>query len=277
MSRPPRGGRPSGGGRGGRPGGKPPKPGSTTQPPAPAGKAPAAKPSPKPSPKRSPKPARPTGPAAPAERPVYQPARLVRESTAPFADVAVTFVGSFPDPQVRLDPPLPEVAVIGRSNVGKSSLLNALTGIPGLARVSSTPGKTSLVNVFRLPEFHLVDLPGYGFAQAGKAVRLGYQKLITRYLTERTTLRGIVWLLDSRHSPSKDDYAFQTLLAESGRAVLVVLTKADKLGREAQKERTRLLGIELDVPDDQLLLISSNTGQGLDDLAASIRALVTSS
>ena len=78
----------------------------------------------------------------------------------------VSFVGSFPDPAVPLDPALPEVALVGRSNVGKSSLLNALVGRPGLARVSATPGKTTLLNVFRLPTFYLVDLPGYGFARA---------------------------------------------------------------------------------------------------------------
>ena len=85
----------------------------------------------------------------------------------PLQEMGVEFVGSFPDPLVRLEPPLPEIALIGRSNVGKSSLLNALVGRPGLARVSGTPGKTTLLNAFRLPAFYLVDLPGYGFARAG--------------------------------------------------------------------------------------------------------------
>src|SRR5512145_2693690 len=132
----------------------------------------------------------------------------------PLHGMGVAFVGSFPDPLVRLEPPLPEIALIGRSNVGKSSLLNALVGRPGLARVSATPGKTTLLNAFRLPAFYLVDLPGYGFARAGKAARAGYRRLVTRYLGERPSLAGVVWLLDIRHDPSKDDLEIQRLLVE---------------------------------------------------------------
>ena len=133
-----------------------------------------------------------------------------------FYDLPVDFVGSFPDPAVRLSPILPEIAFVGRSNVGKSSLLNALTGRAGLARVSGTPGKTAHVNVFRLPGFYMVDLPGYGFARASKSVREGYRKLVDGYLSRREMLMGVVWLLDVRHMPSKDDIAMQELLIESG-------------------------------------------------------------
>ncbi|HET8650803.1 MAG TPA: ribosome biogenesis GTP-binding protein YihA/YsxC, partial [Gemmatimonadales bacterium] len=150
---------------------------------------------------------------------------------APFQHLPVEFIGSFPDPLIRLDPPAPEIAFIGRSNVGKSSLLNALLGRSGLARVSSTPGKTSLLNVYRLPGFYLIDLPGYGFARASKSNRLAYRRLIDRSLRERSSLTGVIWLLDIRHDPSADDRAIQELLIESGRPVLVALTKADKLTR----------------------------------------------
>jgi GTP-binding protein len=180
------------------------------------------------------------------------------------------FVGSFPDPLHPLTPQLAEIALLGRSNVGKSSLLNALTGRPGLARVSGTPGKTTLLNAFRLPDFYLVDLPGYGFARAGKAARSGYRALVTRYLRERPTLAGVVWLLDARHHPSRDDLEMQQLLAESGRPVLAVLTKGDKLTRSAQRARAGEIAAALGLEEDQIQLTSSRSRSGIADLAASI-------
>jgi GTP-binding protein len=193
---------------------------------------------------------------------------------SPLAALPIDFVGSFPDPLVRLEPPLPEVALIGRSNVGKSSLLNALTGQPGLARVSGTPGKTTLLNAFRLPDFYLIDLPGYGFAKAGKAARAGYRRLVNRYLRERPTLAGVVWLLDVRHPPSDDDREMQALLIESGRPVLAVLTKADKLTRNQQHQRARELASELDLPADQMQLTSSRFGAGVKELGDAVMSLV---
>ena len=187
--------------------------------------------------------------------------------------LSASFVGSFPDPLVRLEPALPEVALIGRSNVGKSSLLNALTGRPGLARVSATPGKTTLLNAFRLPTLYLIDLPGHGYARAGKAARAGYRRLVDRYLLERPTLAGVVWLLDVRHQPSRDDLDMQDLLVRSGRPVLVALTKGDKLTRSAQAGRPREIAAALGLHEDQLQLTSSSTRLGIDDLAASILAV----
>jgi GTP-binding protein len=183
----------------------------------------------------------------------------------------VEFVGSFPDPLVALEPPLPEIALIGRSNVGKSSLLNALLGRP-LARISGTPGKTTLLNAYRLPGFYLVDLPGYGFARAGKAARAGYRTLVTRYLRERSTLAGVIWLLDARHHPSSDDLEMQDLLSESGRPVLAVLTKGDKLTRSAQQLHVREIAAALGIPEEQIQLTSSRSHSGIADLAASVLA-----
>lgn len=193
--------------------------------------------------------------------------------SAPFSGLAVDFVGSFPDPLVSLTPSLPEVAFIGRSNVGKSSLLNSLVGRP-IARVSATPGKTTLLNAYRLPSFYLVDLPGYGFARAGKAARAGYRALVTRYLQQRPRVAGVVWLLDIRHSPSPDDREFQQLLVESERPVLAALTKADKLPRGLRAAQVRTLAHELALPEDQVQPTSSRTGEGIQDLADALLQII---
>lgn len=191
------------------------------------------------------------------------------------ADLPVEFVGSFPSPAVTLNPSLPEIAFVGRSNVGKSSLLNALTGRRGLARTSATPGKTQHVNVFRLPTFYLVDLPGYGYARASKTARTGFRRLLESYLRHRQHLVGVVWLLDVRHEPSEQDREIQTLLAESGRPTLAVLTKGDKLGRMQQGKQVRGLARTLGLEPDDIQLVSSQTGLGINELGQSILAAVS--
>jgi GTP-binding protein len=202
------------------------------------------------------------------------PVRPSGHPSNPLNQLPVEFVGSFPDPLVRLEPVLPEIALIGRSNVGKSSLFNSLVDKPGLARISGTPGKTTLLNAFRLPGFYLVDLPGYGFARAGKAARAGYRTLVTRYLSERPSLAGVVWLLDVRHDPSKDDLEIQRLLIESGRPVLAALTKSDKLTRTAALTRAREITAALGLHEDQVQLTSSKSRLGIPELGRSIIAIV---
>jgi len=192
----------------------------------------------------------------------------------PLAGLPITFIGSFPDPDHPLDPPLSEIAFVGRSNVGKSSLLNALVGRKRLARVSGTPGKTQTLNVYQLPTFYLVDLPGYGWARTSARERAEYRRLLERYLTARERIGGVVWLLDIRHPPSEDDRAIQDLLIETGRRCLTVLTKGDKLSRARRLEAAAQRARDLGNPGEKLLITSSESGEGIADLGESILAAV---
>jgi GTP-binding protein len=198
--------------------------------------------------------------------PVYPPAQ---ESDAPFAGFPVVFVGSFPDPARPLDPRLPEIALLGRSNVGKSSLLNALFG-RRLAKVSNTPGRTAYVNVYRLPTLYLLDLPGYGFARVSQGERRRYARLVRGVLEKRHSLAGVLWLLDIRHDPGAEDRAMGELLAASGVPVLVALTKGDKLPFGQRQSRVRAFPALLALPPEQIQLTSSTTGEGIAELGASL-------
>ncbi len=189
-------------------------------------------------------------------------------------ELEAAYVGSYPDPAVRLDPPLPEIAFVGRSNVGKSTLLNALVGIRGLAKVSATPGKTRLMNVFRLATCYFIDLPGYGWAKASQGERAGFRNLLDTYLKKRDRLAGVVWLLDVRHSPSEDDYTVQELLVATGRPALTVLTKGDKLPRGQRLASVRARAGELGLDVGDVLVTSAHTGEGIGDLRGSILGAV---
>ncbi|HMG22119.1 MAG TPA: ribosome biogenesis GTP-binding protein YihA/YsxC [Kofleriaceae bacterium] len=144
--------------------------------------------------------------------------------------VAARFVISAARPSDFPPPSLPEVAVVGRSNVGKSSLINALVGQPGLARTSRTPGRTRLANWFAIDErFHLVDLPGYGYAAVSEATRDSWRPLIEGYLAERTSLAGVLLLIDIRRGVQDEELDFVPWLDQRATPVVVALTKADKL------------------------------------------------
>ncbi len=133
--------------------------------------------------------------------------------------------------------PLPEYAFIGRSNVGKSSLINMLTGRKGLAKTSGRPGKTQLINHFLIDEkWFLVDLPGYGYARASKKQKARFQKLIDKYFTERKQLLAAFVLVDIRHEPQKIDLEFMAWLTEKGIPLIVIFTKADKLKPAARQK-----------------------------------------
>jgi GTP-binding protein len=170
---------------------------------------------------------------------------------------------------------LPEVAFAGRSNVGKSSLLNLLLRRRKAARVSRTPGRTREINFFRINEtFVLVDLPGYGYARVAKERRAEWRPLIEGYLNTSPQLRGLVLLLDARREPTDDDQAMLEYLADRETPVLVAITKMDKFSAEAGKVRVAEIARTLGLEDDQVLPVSAHTGLGRDDLAAAVMSLV---
>ena len=170
---------------------------------------------------------------------------------------------------------LPEIAFSGRSNVGKSSLLNTLVRRKALARVSATPGKTREINFFRVNDaFHLVDLPGYGYARVSKTARQGWRPLIEGFLRTSVHLRGVVQLVDARHPPSTDDLHMMEFLGSLGVPTVVVATKVDKLSRAERGPKLAALGAQLGVDDDQLIPFSARTGEGRDDLAEAVVSLL---
>lgn len=170
---------------------------------------------------------------------------------------------------------LPEIAFSGRSNVGKSSLLNTLVRRKALARVSGTPGKTREINFFRVNDaFHLVDLPGYGYARVSKAARDAWRPLIEGYLRTSKPLRGVVQLVDARHAPSADDLRMMDFLASLGVPTIVVATKVDKLSRSEREPTLAALAAQLGVEDEQLIPFSARTREGRGDLAQAVVSLL---
>ncbi len=170
---------------------------------------------------------------------------------------------------------LPEVAFSGRSNVGKSSLLNLLVRRRAFARVSKTPGRTREINFFEVNRaFVLADLPGYGYARVSKEKQGAWVPLIEGYLRGNPSLRGVVQLLDARHDPTDDDRRMFDLLAELGLPTLVVMTKVDKLSARQRADQVTALAARCGVAEDQMIPCSATTGEGRDDLAASLAALL---
>jgi len=169
--------------------------------------------------------------------------------------------------------PLPQVALAGRSNVGKSSLINRLAGRKALAKVSSTPGKTRSVNFFTVTpgNFYLVDLPGYGYAKAAKTERAAWAGLIEKYLKGNNQLRAVAVLVDSRLPPQRLDVDMVGYLARAGIPILAVLTKADKC-KQAEVALLRRQWAALLPGASQPLVVSSKTGLGIEALWAALSA-----
>ncbi len=161
--------------------------------------------------------------------------------------------------------PKPEIAFLGRSNVGKSSLINSLLAARGLARISSTPGRTQSLNFFLINKrFRFVDLPGYGYARVPLSIKSGWGEMATSYLAKRTSLVLSIHIVDSRHEPTKLDLQLHEWLEGRGKPRLIVATKADKLSNnELRKsiERARRT-----FSDDIVVAYSANTGRGRDEV-----------
>jgi GTP-binding protein len=169
---------------------------------------------------------------------------------------------------------LPEIAFLGRSNVGKSSLLNSLLQRKGLARTSNTPGRTQSVNYFLVNErFYFVDLPGYGYAKVSKAMRADWGKMAESYLGERQELALSIQLVDARHEPTQLDLQLHEWLLFHGKNHLIVATKADKLS--SIKLNKSLSAIEKALPQSPILPYSSVTGKGKEELWEKIAAALT--
>ena len=188
------------------------------------------------------------------------------------------FLQSCPGLEACPSDDVPEFAFIGRSNVGKSSLLNLLTGKQGLARVSQTPGCTQLINFFKINgAFRMVDLPGYGYAKVPKGHRVAFQDIIAGYIADRPNLRRVFVLVDSRHEPQKIDLEFLEWLGEVDRPFSVVFTKTDKLKPSHVKKNTEafleaLATVHAVTPD--IFLTSSKTRDGKREILGSIGALL---
>jgi len=163
---------------------------------------------------------------------------------------------------------LPEIALVGRSNVGKSSLINRLINRKNLARTSSHPGKTRTLNFYRINElFYFVDLPGYGYAKVSQDLRQQWGKMIEKYILERKELGGVIQLIDIRHPPSEDDCYMQDWLAYHDFHRIVVATKADKIPRGKWQKHLTVIKKDLSLkPEVPLILFSAEKGDGAEEV-----------
>lgn len=163
----------------------------------------------------------------------------------------------------------PEIAIVGRSNVGKSSIINSLTNRKSLAKVSATPGKTRLVNFFLINNaFYLVDLPGYGYAKVSKSEKESWGKIIENYLLNRAVLKKVILLVDSRHKPSNDDILMYNWIKHYGYAVAIVATKKDKLKKSEISKSEKLIRETLGLnADEKIMFYSSlNKEEGREEI-----------
>jgi GTP-binding protein len=170
---------------------------------------------------------------------------------------------------------LPEIVFAGRSNVGKSSMLNKIFNRKNLARVSSMPGKTITINFFKVDNIRIVDLPGYGYAKVAKGEKRRWAEMMEGYFQSPRNIQLVVQLVDMRHKPSEDDYIMMRFLRDAGLPFIVAATKSDKLNKTQYKERVEGLKNELAEFGDDLVIIpfSSEKGDGVDTLKSYLESI----
>ena len=169
----------------------------------------------------------------------------------------------------------PEIAFLGRSNVGKSSLINSLLSVRGLARTSSTPGRTQSLNFFVINnQYRFVDLPGFGYARVPKEIKSSWGEMATSYLAKRRQLVLSIHIVDSRHEPTKQDLQLHEWLEESNKPLLVVATKSDKLSNNELRKNLEHIARVLN--DDSVMAYSAKNGRGRDELWRAIKGAIQS-
>lgn len=177
-------------------------------------------------------------------------------------DIVIGVTSAIPDTE------FPEVAFAGKSNVGKSSLINALMNRKSYARTSSQPGKTQTINFYNINDaMYLVDLPGYGYANASPAVKAKWGKMIEKYLRQSANLKQVFLLVDIRHDPSENDKMMYNWIVDNGFRPVIIATKLDKLKRSQIAKHVKAVRAGLGLKEDDILIpFSSQTKQGLDEL-----------
>lgn len=186
------------------------------------------------------------------------------------------FVSCFVDMKSLPEDKRPEIALVGRSNVGKSSLINKIVNRKNLAKSSSTPGKTRTINYYCINDsWYMVDLPGYGFAKVSKAEKGKWGRMIEKYLSSREPLRGVIQLVDIRHPPTQNDILMKEWLNHYQLPILLVATKADKVSRNEKSKNLAVIRKTFDLsPDQPLLTFSAVNGEGVEEVKVALAEIL---
>ena len=206
---------------------------------------------------------------------MYEMKKEKQQNTPPAVVIKnATFITSAATKEQFIRPDKPMIAVCGKSNVGKSSFINMLAGRKKLAKTSSEPGRTRLVNYFDFGEFILADLPGYGFARVSKGEKIKWAKTLDSFFKDKDKIAHVFMLADSRHDPTEDDVQMMEFLHYHTLPFTVVLTKADKLSKMKLKEHIKAIAADLYLAPNNMLATSAETGYGKAEVLQKIRQII---